>query len=516
MPLMSWRRVCRFSIRLLACGFFIGFAGWVAELQAFSQGEAPYTISGIGGNAIACRGTTAPRVAHYELELKNNSEDTLRDAYVKITLPAGFSYIANSTTVLSDGTPSQIDEPKIDEQNVKWDGINLPGAGTTANNPYGIHTYLSSCDPPPARPLDRAKDLIGSGGYVTQLFYPIQTDTAGANPCVSSYILEAYGRNLKPIVRLEGNYGDFWQAPPPGANGDYAEIAAAYARYVADLPRRDAYPLTIAIWNEPNLNIEWSNKPNARAYARFFVAVAKAIHNLHDPRIKVINGALSPNGSHISFLDTMLHEPGFRDSFDLWASHCYPYNHPDTYNIHSGTARYGEYAIDCYKQELDKIAQYGRSNVKVMITETGYELGKDTFGFEGFPAIDENNRAGYITGAFRKYWSAWPEVQAVTPFELFDPSGGWDKMDWVYPTLPYPPHPQFDSVAVLEKPRGALRPYGFKIRFQVLVDNGVPSGVYTSLLSAWKKDGVVVTVENAAPVNVSDEGECIYMPLVGH
>jgi hypothetical protein len=36
--------------------------------------------------------------------------------------------------------------------------------------------------------------------------------------------------------------------------------------------------------------------------------------------------------------------------------------------------------------------------------------------------------------AFEQYWSHWPEVVTVTPFQLSDPNGWWEKFDWVRPT----------------------------------------------------------------------------------
>ena len=98
-------------------------------------------------------------------------------------------------------------------------------------------------------------------------------------------------------------------------------MAAGFARYVAGLPRRDSHPLYIAVWNEPNLWIEWSNAPDAVQYASFFVAVSNAIRALNDPRIRILNGALTPgNWDDTSrFMRAMLSVPGFVNAFDAWA-----------------------------------------------------------------------------------------------------------------------------------------------------------------------------------------------------
>jgi hypothetical protein len=67
-----------------------------------------------------------------------------------------------------------------------------------------------------------------------------------------------------------------------------------------------------------------------------------------------------------------------------------------------------------------------------MLTETGYELG-DAF-YPGYSSISEELRAQYIQRALEEYWPAWPEVRAVTPFQLAGWYGSWRTFDWVWPT----------------------------------------------------------------------------------
>ena len=453
----------------------------------------------------------------YRIELLNHTDQIVYDGVISITLPISFTYVPGSTQAMGEGWPLTTHEPAITGQTLTWGPYHMPAAGVEGHNPYGIHTMVYFCEnAPPGLHLDGAKMLVGNGGYVTQLFYPIDTTTTGPSECAINFVVEAYARNLIPILRLQGNFDGKWQAPSPGAKGDYAEIAQAYANFVAGLPRRDTNPLYIAVWNEPNLWIEWSGQPDATQYARFFVAVSNAIRKLGDARIRVVNGAVVPSSGYMSFTQQMLAVPGFRDAFDVWASHCYPYNHPAAYNIHNGTARYGEYAIDCYLRELNLISQAGRSGVKVMLTETGYELGNNTFGFEGYSSINEDNRAAYITSAFADYWQKWPEVVAVTPFEMCDTSGQWAKFDWVYPYWPFPKHQQFDAVAALPKPGGQLRPYGYQINFRAKIDPSVAPGTYTSELSGSARDGYTAFAAESAPVQVWPAGalQSTYLPLI--
>ncbi|GIK37362.1 MAG: hypothetical protein BroJett011_11950 [Chloroflexota bacterium] len=477
-------------------------------LPAFSQNPV-LAVAGTATQTYPGSETT------YYLELLNNTDQIVYDGILSATLPAGFTYIPGSTIVLGEGWPLEQREPQVNDQTLTWGPYHLPSAGNKLHNPYGIHTLMNDCRETPALHLEGARELIGNGGYVTQLFYGIDANTSGPDPCAVSFVLEAYTRNLIPILRLQGrSVNGVWQAPDPGPDGDYAPIAQAFARYVAGLPRRNTNPLYIVVWNEPDLWIEWSGQPNAAQYARFFVAVSRAIKGLGDGRIRLVNGALTPGNT--AFLGNMLQTPGFKEAFDVWASHCYPYNHPPTYNNHNQTARYGTYAIDCYLQETALIKRYGRTGFRVMLTETGYELGNRTFGFEGFARITESNRASYISGAFANYWQKWPEIITVTPFQLSDTSGHWAKFDWIYPTLPYTRHAQFQTVAALPKPVSQLEPYGFQVIFRAKVAVDLAPGTYTSRLIGSDREGHTVLAASAAPVRVLNSGpfQLTFLPLI--
>ncbi len=495
---------------LFACGsltaLFLLLNLFWDDSPALSHAEPVLSVAGFASNSYPGQEAT------YRIELLNHTDQIVYDGVISITLPVSFTYVPSSTIALGEGWPLASREPAIDGQSLTWGPYHLPAAGNKAHNPYGIHTMMHGCVDMHLH-LEGAKPLVGNGGFVTQLFYGIDTTTTGPSQCAINFVSEAYARNLIPILRLEGHFvNGIWQAPDPGPHGDYAPIARAFANFVAGLPRRDTNPLYIQVWNEPDLWIEWGGSPNAGQYARFFVAVSNAIRQLGDGRIRLLNAGLTPGNT--PFIDAMLRVPGFRDAFDAWSSHCYPYNHPAWYNNHAGTARYGTYAIDCYRQELAVIQRYGRSGVKVIVTETGYELGSNVYSFEGFPAINETNRAAYISSAFADYWRNWPEVIAVTPFELSDTSGHWHKFDWIYPTLPYPSHPQYEAVKAHSKPDGGLEPYGYQIIFKVKTDPYLAAGVYTGQLSGRDQDGHTTT--GTVPIQLYEAGaiQLTYLPLM--
>lgn len=449
----------------------------------------------------------------YTITLANSRPEDLPDVTVIDRLPEGFTYISGSTTVQANWQVISTADPVISGRELAWSPFTAPSAAYVYDNPYGIHTYVQDLCLKQYIDfqLDKALELVGAGGYVKQLFYPVTSSTSGPRQCWVEFVNGAYDRNLVPIVRIQGEWGGrYWLKPQADAPGDYTSIAEAYKRVVQGLPRRNGHTLYVEVWNEPDLPVEWSWSPSAWEYGRFFVDVAAAIHSLGDPRIKVLNGGLTPGNSN--FTQQLVSVPGFVDSFDLWATHCYPHNHPPEYNLHSGTARYTQFAIDSYLLELDVLARYGgRSNVQVILTETGHALYENTFGFEGYPPIGESNRADYMVRAFQNYWLSWPEVVAVTPFELVDPYGTTGYMDWLYPTTDIP-HQQYTAVKALPKPGPILVPGTLVITFRAQASD-VP-GTYYSDVSALAGQEVIASVNGTAEVRVVEELQRAYLPLV--
>ena len=341
--------------------------------------------------------------------------------------------------------------------------------GKRITNFFGIHTMIYPEDDMKQH-MDWAEHLIGKGGYVKERFEPITPKTQGPASQWVAFLKECYERELIPVVKIGGAFqGDKWAGPEATGPNDYSGLAAAVKRVFEQLPMKKGVPIYVELFNEPNLRFEWGGEmPNPREYGHLLVQLADALHSIGDPRIRVMNGALSPGGDyhHLKFLETMIKTvPESLWAFDVWATHPYPYNHPPEYNIHDGTAIYKEHAIDSYMQELKILERYGRKDTKVILTETGYELGNEWYTTklstaEDFPAIDDENRKDYTMRAFRDYWSKWPEIIAVCPFEMaaVQPRN-WGNFDWIYidsgsddKGYPTNPHPHYDAVAALPKP----------------------------------------------------------------
>ena len=227
-----------------------------------------------------------------------------------------------------------------------------------------------------------------------------------------------------------------------------------------------------------------------------------AIKAYNDPRVIVLNAPMSP-GATIkpdTFMRQMFSQvPGSLWKWDLWGSHAYPGNHPPEYNNHRGTATYGWSTIDSYQKELGVLADYGRSNVRVFLSETGQNLGNNVFAFEGYAPIGESNRADYMQRSFRDYWAAWPEVVGMAGYELNDPLSrpDWLPWDWVY--AGGLPHAQYNAVAALDKNnpfQGSVLTLTFQAR------SPYQSGTFYNSVSATASNTTIASRTGVAPVVV--------------
>jgi uncharacterized repeat protein (TIGR01451 family) len=501
------RRRLRLGTKALLLSFLILHPLGTTTAQPLTIGPG-VSITAKSSNLVEAGGLVT-----YTITLANSRLEDLLDVAVTDKLPEGFTYVPGSTTVrINEQVISEVDLT-LSGRDLTWGPFTVPPATRVYDNPYGVHTYVQDLclDQYVGFQLDKALDLVGAGGHVKQLLYPVTNLTSDPQQYWVEFVNGAYDRDLVPIVRVQGEWGGgCWIKPQADAPGDYASIAEAYKQVVQGLPRRDGHTLYVEVWNEPDLLVEWSGSPSAWEYGHFFVDVAAAIHSLCDSRIKVLNGGLTPGNS--SFTRQLVSVPGFVDSFDLWATHCYPHNHPPEYNLHHGTAAYPQFAVDSYLLELDILARYGgRSNVQVILTETGHALYENTFGFEGYPPISESNRAAYMVRAFQNHWLSWPEVVAVTPFELVDPYGTTWYMDWLYPTSDIP-HQQYLAIEALPKPGSTVVPSALTITFQTQASD--VSGTYYSDISAVANNVVIPAVNGTAEVRVVAGRQQVYLPLV--
>jgi uncharacterized repeat protein (TIGR01451 family) len=452
-------------MRLRIIILFVLVASVAAAVAIHPQPAATASQIGITASASAATVSIGTEIT-YTVVLTAGAGLDMTGPVLKATLPDSFAYISETSRV----NGMSVGDPAIIGSSLKWKG--LPAFREVGANPYGINTFVqdSMSSNNTEKQLNWGLSMAGDGGFVKQLFYNITTSTQGPKPEWIEFVNAAYDHNLTPIIRMQGKFnGTYWVKPAPDADGTYKTAAAAYKRVVQGLPRRPGHEIFVEIWNEPNLNAEWSGHPDPREYGRFFRDTARAIRSLGYPEVKIMNAGMGPDvADDPDFLDQMLTQVPVlltdnngKPAFDYWAAHPYPQNHPPEYNYHNG-CQYPDSSIDSYWLQLIKLGEHGLNvgtpknpgSVRVVITETGYELGNSVYAFETFAAINENNRADYMKRAFRDYWSKWPEIVGVAPYELSDPYNKWSTWDWVYPDsgsnsdgTPTKVHAQYNSVA---------------------------------------------------------------------
>ncbi len=480
---------------------------WVLFLAAVASAAALAASRVVAAPVLSLTAAVEPALAPagsavtYTITATNPGLEDVEGLAIRHVLPPGFAYVSGSASVSLGGAPLAASEPALIGRTVTWNRLRLPGLH--GGSVFGMHTLIQDrCDNSYIDfQLDHVLEVAGPGAYVTQLLYPITEQSSGPQPCWVYFVNGAYDRGLTPILRLGGQWtSSYWLKPLPDSSGHYTGTAEAARRVVAGLPRREGRFLFVEVWNEPNLDIEWSGKANPSEYGHFLVDVAAAIRSLGDPRIVILNAALAPGGNYnnLDYIDALAGVPGALQSFDVWASHSYPANHPPQYNIHDGTASYRDMTIDSYLLELQRLAAHGRQGPRVLVTETGYALGDGTYGFEGYPAIDEQSRADYVSRAFRDYWSRWPELLGVCPFELGDPFGTWQHWDWLY--LDGTHHPQYDAVRDLPKPAAVTAPGVLTITFRAVAT--LPGAALTSDVAAYAGGVALAAAPGVAPVTV--------------
>lgn len=338
-------------------------------------------------------------------------------------------------------------------------------AADRPNNPIGVHLMIR--DIRTDENIDRhtawARRVCGPWGYVKIFEYGITPETQGPPESLVKLVNTLYERELIPVLRLGGVTAEGqWQRPVDTPDGSFGDVAEAFKRVVAGVPRSDECPFYVEVWNEPNLGLEWSGTPDPADFAKMYVRAAKAIRSIGDERIQVAPGAMSPGGQYnsLKFIDAMCQaEPEFIRSFDYWATHPYPGATPPEYNIHDQTTTMQFACIDLWLYELQCLANHGCdiSSLKVIGTETGYRRGH---GGDGeYPMIDTVRRADYHLRTIRDYWTNWPEVLGMCIWDFANPFEKFNDSTWVHADSttdetgwPSMPTLDFEYVAALAKP----------------------------------------------------------------
>lgn len=218
---------------------------------------------------------------------------------------------------------------------------------------------------------------------------------------------------------------------PPANPADFARFMTALAvRYRG---RVAAYE----IWNEPNLNYEWGNRPPDPVEYTTLLKTAYQAVKTQDPAAKVISAGPAPTGNgrppdslgDLAFIEGM-YRAGAKGYFDALGSHIYAGNlspEGDDPRTDINFAR--------ILQQRQLMLEHEDSATPMWITEMGWSLQTHwdlgQYHNQGVSALEQ---AQYLTGAYRKIRADWPWVQAAYLFNLDFSRAPWypaaEQMRW--------------------------------------------------------------------------------------
>ncbi|UCC75823.1 MAG: DUF11 domain-containing protein, partial [Anaerolineales bacterium] len=176
----------------------LALPSWVA-----AQGGPQVTLT---KSAYPTTVLTGGRVT-YTIALVNSGNHAAQGLTVRDSLPQGFSYAYGTSRVTLNGVTISTADPAISGTALTWSGLRLPAG--RSDSFYGIHTFVQSRWNPCDRgyidyQLERTRELMGVGSYVTQLLDWIEPDWQGPLDCWKHFVSKAYDLGLTPVVRLAG------------------------------------------------------------------------------------------------------------------------------------------------------------------------------------------------------------------------------------------------------------------------------------------------------------------------
>jgi hypothetical protein len=277
----------------------------------------------------------------------------------------------------------------------------------------GIH-ILHPAEIPEAADLIKTADNADAWSYVT---IPLSLADLEKESEWQEAFIQASELKINPIVRLTTRFNsdqNAWEIPTR------ADILALFD-FLRELPWPHEKKYLI-VFNEPNHQTEWGGTIDPTAYASTLEFVTDWAHT-ENMAYQILPAAMdlaAPNGSAtmeaLTFLNKMYEtNPEVFQKIDYWNSHSYPnpaFSAPAT--------KTGQNSLHGFEHELKWLAQKTERELKVFITETGWEENATT----------RNKLAGYYATANKDIWSD-ESVVAVTPFVFKGDPGPFSKFSMI-------------------------------------------------------------------------------------
>ncbi len=348
---------------------------------------------------------------------------------------------------------------------------------------YGTQVHGNATVGDPVQIMNDAKNGLGMEWVKAQIQWWLVKPEPTADQWFfyDAVVDEAHNAGLRVMLSVVG--APEWTRAAGGENGppdDYNE----YAKFLTELLQRyDGKVHAIEVWNEQNLDREWTtaNGVSPEDYVRFLEVAHTAI-KAQDPNVIVISGALSPTGGGdgISWLDDFAWldralAAGLLDYADCVGVHHNGYNiPPDVAFDQTGTLPEAQTAVFrgpfdnphhswSFKTTVDTYAEKVQAvdpNKKLCVTEFGWASseGYDAYptGFEFAQDNTLEEQATYITQAYQQMYNSGDVWLAF----LFNYDFGNKGSGVTDDPVPYSiidingvPRPAYGAVSGMEKPR---------------------------------------------------------------
>jgi hypothetical protein len=220
---------------------------------------------------------------------------------------------------------------------------------------------------------------------------------------------------------------------PPDNYQDYWDFVSAFvSRYGSTSPIGRVH--AIEIWNEPNLDREWGNKPinqdSAADYVRLLGGAYTAAHAA-DPNVVVLSAGLSPTGvtdgrsaDDLDYLKWM-YAAGLQGKFDALGAHA----NAQVPEVEAALGTVKDFPHPSfYFRRVEQLRQVmvdkGDASKQVWLVEWGWTADKVHPAYAWF-AVSEDKKADNLVAAFQYAESHWtPWIGVMTVWTLANPA--WD------------------------------------------------------------------------------------------
>jgi len=291
-----------------------------------------------------------------------------------------------------------------------------------------------------ARLCGLARNLVGEWGYLrhgVSDYHDIEKVKRSV-AMIRAHKLIYIGGGVSPHKQFVEEGKHYPRLDPDGSMRRAARAKAAEFRslYKAGIPF-----YAVEVLNEVNVGGAWPEEKYAQWLYDFAVEVKKAY-----PGIKVCSCGMA--GSGRGYYDKMLtFLPELKEVVDFWGLHPYGANNPPDHGPHGASLR-------SYEETIKALEKHGVDPIRLMCTETGYELEIGDVGKNpAYPPIKEDNRDDYMAKAFTKYYEPDQRIEVVAPFQLWDmPWHNWNSWDFMYHDGR--PRPIYEAMAALPKSVG--------------------------------------------------------------